>query len=86
MTSLEDLIAREVGRVITDASNFPEPMQAHMLGRDLSEPIDKIVAALLPVIRKREADAWDEGAKTILNFAVRNLDGAFVPNSYREDR
>lgn len=58
-------IALEVGRVVTDVSNWPSPVSAHMLGRDLAEPIDKITEALLPVIREAKAEALEEAAENI---------------------
>lgn len=59
MSTLEQRIRLEVARVITNSSNFPEPMRVHMWGRDLSEPIDMIAAALAPVIREAQADLVD---------------------------
>lgn len=67
MTTLEQRIRLEVARVITNASNFPEPMRVHMWGRDLSEPIDKIAAALAPLIREREAEALEKFGHMYLN-------------------
>lgn len=40
-------IRSEVGRVVTNASNWPTPVGVQMLGRDLSEPIDMIVEAII---------------------------------------
>lgn len=60
MSTLEQRIRLEVARVITNSSNFPEPMRVHMWGRDLSEPIDKITAALAPAIKEAQAVAYDD--------------------------
>lgn len=49
MTNNAERIRSEVGRVVTNASNWPTPVGAQMLGRDLSEPIDKIVEAVLSI-------------------------------------
>lgn len=58
--SAEKIVA-EVGRIVTNVSNWPDGVAAHMLGRDLTGPINKIAAALEPVIREREKKAWDAG-------------------------
>lgn len=38
-----------VGSVIANAGNYPEPVQLHLLGRDLSEVIDKAVEVAMKV-------------------------------------
>ena len=52
---LERRIRAEVCRIVTNASNWPTPVGTQMLGRDLAEPIDKIVEAVLPVIHESSA-------------------------------
>ena len=52
---LERRIRTEVCRIVANASNWPTPVGARMLGRDLAEPIDKIVEAVLPVIHESSA-------------------------------
>lgn len=59
MSTLEQRMRLEVARVITNVSNWPDAVAPHMLGRDLAGPTDMITEALAPVIRKREAEAWD---------------------------
>ena len=60
MNETERRVRSEVCRVVANASNWPAPVGAQMLGRDLAEPIDKIIHALLPIIQEAKADAWDE--------------------------
>ena len=55
--ALEARVRLEVAHGITNISNWPEPIQVHLLGRDLAGPINKLAEALLPLI----ADAWEEG-------------------------
>lgn len=38
-----------VGSVIANTGNYPAPVQLHLLGRDLSEVIDKAVEAAMKV-------------------------------------
>lgn len=38
-----------VGSVIADVGNYPAPVQLNLLGRDLSEVIDKAVEAAMKV-------------------------------------
>ena len=52
---LERRIRTEVCRIVANASNWPTPVGTQMLGRDLAEPIDKIVEAVLPVIHESSA-------------------------------
>lgn len=90
MSTLEQRIRLEVARVITNASNFPEPMRVHMWGRDLSEPIDMIAAALLPVIREAQAEAFDDGVtetfhQTGETLSDEVLDAAKYANFYRSN-
>lgn len=60
MSETERRVREEVCRVVANAANWPTRVGAQMLGRDLAEPIDKIVEALMPIIREVKADAWDE--------------------------
>lgn len=82
----EEKIVAEVGRIVTDLSNWPSPIDVHLLGRDLSGPIDKIAAALEPVIRDREANAWEAGVKTTLNHAIDNDDGVTLRLEHLDGR
>lgn len=80
MADIEELTRIAVGRVITNANNWPRPISVHVLGRDLSEQIDKLVDALLPVIREREAEVWDAG------YTVGNAhNGRRDANPYRSN-
>lgn len=60
MTTKEQ-VRLEVARVIANATNWPEPLQARMLGHDLSEPIDMIVDALIPILWSVWDDGYDDG-------------------------
>lgn len=85
MSTLEARIRLEVGRVITNANNFPEPMRAHMLGRDLAEPIELITKALLPVIAEAQAEAYEKGH--LDGDLYQYFDGMYPrkPNPYRSN-
>lgn len=62
---LEKRIKSEVCRVVANASNWPDPIAAQMLGRDLAEPISKIVEAITPLIREAKAESLTEAATEI---------------------
>ena len=55
-TELEEKIRTEVARVITNNNSWPLRVGIAMLGVDLSEPIDKLTAALMPVITEAQID------------------------------
>lgn len=61
MNGFEALIAVAVGSVVTNGSNWPAAVAPYLLGRDLAEPIEKITAALVPIFRESQAEAWDKG-------------------------
>lgn len=50
--AVADRIRSEVCRVVANVMNWPTPVGAQMLGRDLSEPIDMIVEAVIPIIHE----------------------------------
>ena len=64
---LEKRIKSEVCRVVANASNLPDPIAAQMLGRDLAEPISKIIEAITPLIREAKAEVYDHLAATAHN-------------------
>lgn len=49
---LERRIRTEVCRIVTNASNWPTPVGAQMLGLDLAEPIDMISDAVVKIIQE----------------------------------
>lgn len=61
MSEIERRVNSEVCRVVANVMNWPKPVGAQMLGRDLAEPIDKIVEALLPIIQEAKSSAWKQG-------------------------
>lgn len=79
MSTLESRIAAAVGRVVTNVSNWPDAVAPHMLGRDLAEPIDKIAAALAPVIAEAQAEALLE-AVSALNEVVEDAAAHGITN------
>lgn len=58
---LEAQVHFKVALVVTNVSHWPDAAVSHLMGRDLSGPIDRLVEALLPVIAKAQAEAWDAG-------------------------
>jgi len=62
---LENRIRSEVCRVVANASNWPDPVATHMLGRDLAEPIDKIAEALILLVREAQAETYKDAADVL---------------------
>lgn len=70
--TLEARVRLEVGRVITNVSNWPDAVAPRLLGRDLSKPIDMVTEALAPLIAEVKAEALREAADTLNAHADRN--------------
>lgn len=70
-----------VAFALTNAYNYPEVMQRHVLGRDMSKLIDKVVETIEEVkdgeLDKAEAEllAWVRGERSYTNeqYAVENF-------------
>lgn len=86
MSETERRVRFEVCRIIRNISNWPAHIGTQMLGRDLTEPIDKIVEALLPIVRESKADAWDEGFFDGRRQDAEGDDGPRFVNPYREEQ
>lgn len=83
MSDLEARIRREVGRVVTNSNNWPEPIQVHMWGRDLAGPINMITEALAPVVREAQAESWDECVHIYDNMVCLDCEPKAPTNPYR---
>lgn len=59
--AIEEEIARAVGEVVWNASNYPEAVQARMLGQDTAPLRDKISAAVMPLVKRAQTQAWQQG-------------------------
>ena len=84
-TPEQELIARQVRKVVTNCSNWPSTVGAEMLGRDLSVPINKIIGALLPVVKQLKAEAWEEGAKVAYDLASDDIGAWEVLHEFPEE-
>lgn len=60
-TNIDHTLEVAIGSVLFNVSNFPAKAQSHLWGQDMKPLNDKISAALAPVIRRIQAQAWDEG-------------------------
>lgn len=59
---LERRIRAEVCRIVANASNWPTPVGAQMLGRDLAEPIDMISDAVVKLIQETFTESKQDRA------------------------
>lgn len=93
MSEIEHRVRSEVCRVVANASNWPTPVSAQLLGRDLSEPIDMLVEAIIPIIQEAKAEAltdiagqmrdrftaaWIRGKANEIINGPRKIVGAFA--------
>ena len=66
MTEHEDL-DRAVMGVVANVSNFPEKVQARLLGQNMRPLGDRIIEAVLAAgYRKQEPDEWEYGQSEVL--------------------
>lgn len=59
---LERRIRAEVCRIVANASNWPTPVGAQMLGRDLAEPIDMISDAVIKIVQETFTESKQDRA------------------------
>lgn len=60
--SIEEEIARAIGGVLFNVSNFPEKAQSRLWGQDMKPLNDKLTSALSPILNRVRAEALREAA------------------------
>lgn len=71
MTTIRDTIDRAIGAVVCNASNFPERVQARLLGQDMGPLRKRLTDAVLDALSSPPAD--DTGRRETFN-SMRRLD------------
>lgn len=62
---LEEEIARAIGGVVWNAANYPEAAQSRILGADIGPLREKITAAVMPLVKRAQAEAWEDARRSV---------------------
>lgn len=81
--NLEHTLEVAIGSVLFNVSNFPAKAQSHLWGQDMKPLNDKLTAALTPVIRRIQAEAWEEAHRC--DYINDRYHEMFCGNPYQGD-
>lgn len=73
--AVASVVELTVGEVLFHASNFPEQMQVHVVGRDMSPLRRELVEALVDALAKRSVALWRQDARRVIASLGREPSG-----------